>query len=622
MAKKVLRFSGRDALIYGSNEMNPGGEHAELVRQAQLGNEESRRRLAETASVRLRAYIYRMTLASESVDDIVQESILEMFRILGKLRDADRFWPWLYRIALNKVKHQGERYQSEQRARQQAGEYKGLTVQKQEALEKLVSDELRQIVSKAMGGLKTRHRAVLSMRCYDDMSYSEIGESMGCSEFAARMLFCRAKRALQRQLARQGLGRGALLTALVLFGKMTAPSEAAAKISVTAASLKAGVLASTAVLVSSKAVIVPFAAAGALTVGTMAVTSSPDNTMIVHNESPAKVVEAGALEGRESGALEEWWYYFPEGTGGPVMMRQMKRGTAGSEFCCALRQNEEGNYYFDERENKLFVKNSRMWRSDLGVWQLPTDEPDLRRRLSQSADEGETVEYVDGAGDGFLVISRRGGEQEKGLEVVRRYNILEEEYFRYTVPAGLTVVDCRDAMHKRGWTYFRISGRVRDLEVSGTGRVPFVYAARREHWPWMRLTAGGREFAGRSFAGFGRPWEGLHTIDVVRRDAAGERIQFETRYMSETGKAEVKLSSEKGELVYTIDMEMDVVEKITFAGSTGEDWSGELEFSYLGEVDDIEEEFISPRKTGNYTRLDAGGDSVYWPLKLASAARD
>jgi len=226
----------------------------------------------EVARERLRVYVYRLVLDEESTQDIVQESMLEMFKILGKLKKVELFWSWLYGIALNKV-HRHFRDQRHYRQRPESG-YGSGQPSEQEGIEKILSRELKQIVSTAMRQLKTEHRAILTMRCYDEMTYSEIAESIGCSEFAAKMLFVRAKRALQRQLSRRGLGKGALLTALVLFGKMTAPSEAAAaKVAVTAGSLKAGAGACAAVTASSKAVILPLAAAGIVGVGASRVRS-------------------------------------------------------------------------------------------------------------------------------------------------------------------------------------------------------------------------------------------------------------------------------------------------------------------------------------------------------------
>ena len=197
-----------------------------LVQKAQSGERDSVNKLAEAVVERLRAYICRLTLDRDQTEDIVQETILEMFRVLGKLRKADRFWPWLYGIAFNKVRHH-QRAQATRRSSEISG-IKAQADAGKAGLETLITDELKQIVRAAMNRLKMQHRAVLAMRCYDEMSYSEIAESIGCSEFGARMLFCRAKRAMQKELSRAGLGKGALLTALLVFGKMTVPSEAAA----------------------------------------------------------------------------------------------------------------------------------------------------------------------------------------------------------------------------------------------------------------------------------------------------------------------------------------------------------------------------------------------------------
>ncbi|UCC23384.1 MAG: RNA polymerase sigma factor, partial [Planctomycetota bacterium] len=163
-----------------------GGDYIELVRTAQSGDEVSLNRLAESVRERLRVYVYRLTLEDEKTEDIVQESMLEMFKILGKLKKAERFWPWLYGIAINKAHRHDRSERRQRRAQNPYSGYDGGRREKQEGLEKLVSSELKQVVSAAMRTLTTRHRAVLAMRCYDDMSYSEIGEAMGCSEFAAR----------------------------------------------------------------------------------------------------------------------------------------------------------------------------------------------------------------------------------------------------------------------------------------------------------------------------------------------------------------------------------------------------------------------------------------------------
>jgi len=83
--------------------MENGNDYRRLVQQSQLGDKDSLNRLAEAVRVRLYSYIYRCTLAEDISHDIVQESILKMLESLGDLRQVDQFWPWLYKIALNKI---------------------------------------------------------------------------------------------------------------------------------------------------------------------------------------------------------------------------------------------------------------------------------------------------------------------------------------------------------------------------------------------------------------------------------------------------------------------------------------------------------------------------------------
>ena len=97
----------------------------------------------------------------------------------------------------------------------------------------------------------------------------------------------------------------------------------------------------------------------------------------------------------------------------------------------------------------------------------------------------------------------------------------------------------------------------------------------------------------KDFAGFARPWTGLHTIDTVRRDAAEKQIPFETILQDGDRKAQVILTGESGKVIYTIDMETDIVEQIVFTGER----QGRLNFHYLQEIDNAGDEFAEPRKS-------------------------
>jgi len=606
-----------------------------LVKQAQLGDRECLNRLAEAARVHLREYVLRLTLQEDLTQDIVQESILEMFKVFDKLKNAERFWAWLDGIAFNKIRsHYGRQWRHKTISLSEIG-HEITTEDNHSALADIVNQELKQIVLKSMRELSPRHRAVLTMRCYRQMPYSEIAGLMGCTEFGAQSLFYRAKKALAKKLSGHGLGKGYLLTALVLFGKLTATTEAtAANVTVTAATLKVGTAATLAAIATSKTAVVSLVTAGLIAGGTVAVTQG-----IVKIDNMPQTTESQTLinapNQTEAGIdTEQCWYFFPEGAGRPVMMRLLKFNDSGENSYCQYLQNQGANYYYDK--NTIYINNSRMYSPELSVTRLPTDSEDLSQFISQVEGKPADMEYVSSKRKGLLVISKRSTDHSNRIwRIDRHFNVLEEEYFQFNWPESSRIVDNRDLMHKRGWTYFKIVGHINGEEISGTGRMPFIYGTSKQYGPWLKLQLGdgskifdtdtdtyvfdksgkavARYEAGTFFKGLNRPWMGLHTIDTVRRDAAEKHIWFETKNTTGENKTEVVLTSEQMKLVYIIDMEADVIEKITF--SEGDSNIGQLRFSYLQDIDEIGSEFAPPR-TASYRSLQQDSPGMLWLVKL------
>jgi RNA polymerase sigma-70 factor (ECF subfamily) len=178
----------------------------ELIRGAQKGNRKCLEQLARQAKGCLEVYVYRLTQQHDLSQEIVQESLLEMFKVIDKLKKPHYFWPWLYGIATNKLRRHYRNEQKQRKIALSSLTRKLPTMQTQSSFENMVCEELKQIIYSAMNKLKIQHKAVLIMRCYNDMAYSEIAESLGCSEVRIRMLFMRGKRALQKELFRDGFG--------------------------------------------------------------------------------------------------------------------------------------------------------------------------------------------------------------------------------------------------------------------------------------------------------------------------------------------------------------------------------------------------------------------------------
>ena len=612
--------------------------YIDLVRKAQQGGKDATDRLAEIAGVRLREYVFRLTLDNDLTEDIVQESILEMLRVFDKLKNAERFWSWLYGIAYNKVRTHRRGRSRQKAALLSVAQADIADDGKREAFAETIGGELKHIVLKAMAELKPQQRDVLTMRCYDQMPYAQIAEVMGCSKFAAQALFYRAKKSLAKGLSRHGLGKGYLLAALVLFGKLTAASEAAAaNITVTAATLKIGTAASLAAIATSKTAIVTMTAAAIVTAGSVVIEPgaveshdgpiNPDaNSSLASQPQPAK-----------STGADESWYYYPAGSPGPVMMRLSESYGRIDDSRFRILQNQHGNYRYEN--NTVCIENFRSYNPDLSVRRLPTDDKVLNAFISQIEGRAGNMEYVSATGRELLVICKRDSAlNDKIWRVDRRSNVLDEAFFQSDWPDGTRIVDNRDRMHRRGWTYFRVTGQINGEQITGLGRIPFVYEMSKKHYPWADIKIGNKlriidsghglhvydrdgktieTYAAASFFdSLGTPWMGLHTMDAIRRAAARQKVAFETKRAGKNN-VQIALTAQKASLVYEIDLNRDIVQtiKILGAGRAESDAMAIIRFDYTEEIPPTDTDF-SPPTPKTSTAPTRGRLGPMWPLTL------
>ncbi len=218
----------------------------ELVYQAQEGDTKSMDNLAAVASERLSDYVYRLTLDHHVAQDVMQETMLEMVRSIGKLRKAESFWAWIYRTALGKAQHYFRDKSKHQRAQLSALEKHNILKKNSheygDGLNGLIQKELAEAIFGGMQRLNLHQRTMLALRCFEQMSYAQIAEVMNLSsELQARVMFFRAKKALEKQLVHHGFNRKILLTALGLFALISSRAKVAtASTALNASTLEAG----------------------------------------------------------------------------------------------------------------------------------------------------------------------------------------------------------------------------------------------------------------------------------------------------------------------------------------------------------------------------------------------
>lgn len=397
--------------------------------------------------------------------------------------------------------------------------------------------------------------------------------------------------------------------ALVLFGKMTAATQAAAiRVSVPAASLKVGLAASIAGVVTTKVAILSMTA-GTLLVAGSAIVDTPLSKAFSRKADTPVVQTVASVDG--PGKMEEGdesrWMYFPDGTSGPMMLRAVRLGANNGE--CVSLQNSIGNYHYDAETRTVYLDNWRRYRPDLSATILPGDSPALTKILKGGSASGRTGTpeslHLSTPQRGLLVIEDSQAGQTRS-QIEQHLNLLEEEYFQSNWPATIRRVDRRDQAHAQGWTRFSIAGQIDGRSVRGTGRIPFVYSAARVNRPWLDLTIGNERLidtsagserigpdgraerypSGRFFEGFMRPWMGLHSIDRVRRDAALRGIGSDIQRVDDD-LTTVTIRKDDLEIRYTISLNLDWVESVTLQRGNRK---GTLTFSYPASSSDSKTE--------------------------------
>ncbi len=202
---------------------------ARIVSQAQQGHRESLELLVEHVRPRVMVYLYRMTLDYHLAQDLTQETMLTLIQSLQYLRTGSHssLWAWIYRTALGKGQHHFQKQGRRQRSRPTTVDHDVLDQlaahSTRDGLDQVQRQELVEAMSTSLETLKTTYRHVLVLRCFEQLSFAQIATVLGAgSELRMRLLFLRAKRALERQLHNRGFGRRYFLSGLTLFATATA----------------------------------------------------------------------------------------------------------------------------------------------------------------------------------------------------------------------------------------------------------------------------------------------------------------------------------------------------------------------------------------------------------------
>jgi RNA polymerase sigma-70 factor (ECF subfamily) len=162
-----------------------------MVAAARAGSADAFDAIVETYHVRIARYLYRLVGDQEVALDLAQDTFLEAYRGIGRLRSDLALAAWLYRIATN--------HAVGFRRRQQLVIWLPLlgwaTAHPERSCSPPADEgcEERECVQRALLALPRDRAACLLLHAREGFSYEDVGAILGISTEAARKRIARAK---------------------------------------------------------------------------------------------------------------------------------------------------------------------------------------------------------------------------------------------------------------------------------------------------------------------------------------------------------------------------------------------------------------------------------------------
>lgn len=146
-----------------------------------------------------RAYFTALGWVGEPEDarDVSQQAFINAYRYIKSFEDGRPFYPWFYRILLNECKKFLAR-----RKRSPEVPLEWARSASADEVDLARRAQIKAAVSRAVSGLPDPQREVITLRYFQELSYQEIAEAVGCPLGTVMSRLYYAKRRLRKELER------------------------------------------------------------------------------------------------------------------------------------------------------------------------------------------------------------------------------------------------------------------------------------------------------------------------------------------------------------------------------------------------------------------------------------
>lgn len=126
-------------------------------------------------------YLLKLTGSRDDADDLAQQVMIRCHKSLKRLKDHDRFGPWLYRIAANITKDHWRSRKDMVSFDNDSGEgksYNDVLISEDDPYNKTAARDQAELLKKALLKLPLEQREVLTLKIYQGLKFTEIAEAV------------------------------------------------------------------------------------------------------------------------------------------------------------------------------------------------------------------------------------------------------------------------------------------------------------------------------------------------------------------------------------------------------------------------------------------------------------
>ena len=157
-----------------------------LLEMYQQGNREAVSQLLERHTRRVRDYVRMMVKDSDVADDLTQEVLIKVVKVLdeGRYTDKGRFLPWVLRIAHNRVLDYFRAQKQDKTVSESSAGFDILgskNLAEPSIEDNIISEQRAEEIRALVEELPEEQREVIKMRYYEGLSFKEIAELTGVS---------------------------------------------------------------------------------------------------------------------------------------------------------------------------------------------------------------------------------------------------------------------------------------------------------------------------------------------------------------------------------------------------------------------------------------------------------